>query len=574
MAILTAVSACRGGDLAALGDLPADSYVAVLAYADDALVGASGLSPVDSLGRARIAVEADDDPERYVVYAYGLDAIDRLHGRPSDADLESMRVALAGTNGPRLPAPAWVASFAPGDPVSEIASAPDLTVQWLPDCPALLGFDEIGHVSESCQPLSCGTIARQSGCTLDVETPLCAGGRLRGFVRGDGTVDFESSMQFGTCRSRVKRADAAISFECTGAAFEGTTCPIDVYSRGPELPFEVMTRSTGGAEPIVDPPVLGPRLLGGMALLDGDVAVTRFAQPANEVLCSGVPTELLFFDHDSLLMQRGGPTLDCLRWLRRVPGADEVVGVYNDGDFGLARIDEAGDVVRTATIALEPELYPVDLAVDPSRNVVVLLVTSIGDTTGYAASYDLDDFSLVERSGSLGRSPRAITLLGGGRFAAVDSDLETLFVAQGTSVDAFDLRTQCGKGSARDLVHHPATNRYLASMRDDVNAIFVVDAEGDGTCRRFKLHEEVAEPSAMALWLPDPALVLAAFDGTALGGSDATYLALVNVAESRVLPGVAEIGVGPVAELEVTREGVVFALLAWSDRLVRLVYRP
>ncbi len=575
VALALAVTGCRGADLAAIGDLPPGTYVAILAYADDTFVGSSGLTRVDSNGRVAIALDAVDDPERYVVYAYDFDAIDRLHGRPAEADLATIPVALAGTNGPRLPAPAFVGGFVPGDPVSQVAVAPDLTVSWLPDCPALLGFDEIGHANESCRPLVCGTVARQSGCTLDVETPLCAGGRLRGFVRGDGTVDFEPSVQFGACVSRATRYDAALSFECQGGFFEGSVCPIDVYSRAPPLAFEMMTRSTGDAEPIVGAQgVGGPRHLGGMALLDGDVVVTRFERPVNDLACRGVDTELLFFDHDSLLQTQGVPTLDCLRWLRRVPGADEVVGVYNDGDVGLARIDAAGEVVRTATITLGPNEFPNDVAVDPGQNRVVLLVTGVGDTPGYAMVFELDDLSFVERTADLGRTPRAATILSGGVIASIDSDLEIVYLAQGQSIAAYDMRTQCGKGSARDIIRHPATSRILVSMRTEVHAIFSLDPEGDGTCRRFGLFEEVAEPQALALWPNDPDLVLAAFDGTEESGHDRTFLAFAHVAESRMLPGVAEIGVGPVAELEVTRDGVVFALLAWSDRIVRAVYRP
>ncbi|MEQ9501805.1 MAG: hypothetical protein RIT81_33345 [Deltaproteobacteria bacterium] len=569
-----AVVGCRGGDVTSIGTLPPNTYAAVLGFANEALVGSTGLVPVDDLGRLDTTLSASDDPDRYLVYAFDRATIDRLHGRPEDADLAALPLRLAGPNAPRLPSANWVGGFQPGDPVSPLDEAPDLTAPWLPDCPTLLGADEIGHVSDGCSPFSCDTIARQSGCTIDIETRHCVGGRLRGVVRGDGSVDYEPSTLFGACVHRPTRYEAVTSLECQGGFFEGKICPIDVFARGTPPPFEVTTRPVGDGEPLNGGNGFGARHLGGMAILDGQVAVTRFARPAGVTGCKNVSTELLLFDHDSLLQVYGEPTLDCLRNIRRVPGADRIVGMYNDGDVGVALLEETGEVVATTTVALGPQHFPMDVVVNQVDQQVVLLLTAIEDEVGYGIAFDLETLERVGEVGPFGARPRAATMMPGGTVASVESEQPTIVLARGSDIVAFELRTQCGKGSPRDLIYHPDTGRLIASMRSETQSIFVLDPEGDGTCRRFPIYEEAGEPYALTNFPPLSSLAIAAFDGTDESGHNRSFIAFVDVAEARILPGTLEVGEGPITELEFSGNGTVWGLMAFSDRLAKLIYTP
>lgn len=573
--ILLAVGACASDDILVIADLPENAYVAAVAYrADGSFVGATGLSRRGSDGPIRAMLATSEGIDRVVVYAYDVAAIEALSDRPSDDRLALLEVHVAGPNESVLPTPAWVGAASRSLDVFElqpIDDAPALSADWLPPCPTLLDPGAVGVVEEACRAASCGTKARQSNCELLLEVPLCTGGRLRGTIDGRGTITFDESPQYGSCVSRTPRFDARASFVCTGGAFEGEVCAIDVYEEPKPRAMEVLAVPTGSGAPIADATDLGPRYTGGLAVLDDRVAVARFSTPATPS-CRGIGTTLSFYDHTTLDLVATATAPDCLRQLRRIPGTTDFIGLFNDEAIHVARFDRTGRMVASSTIAPRAMDVAIDVAVDaPGDRVAVLLST---DNRGYVRFFDLRTVApLPDHPGSFGTFPRSITALADGRIAVTESDQDEVYLSSNDDVLKLTVRPGCGRASIRTVRYHAARDVLLIASRDAAQGLLVVDPKGARQCDRLKNFEQIVEPLAMVSSPSDAALVWVALDGAERSGHDRTFLARAHLDERRFLPGATEIGVGPVAELEVSSEGVLFALLAWSDRLVRAVAR-
>lgn len=572
MLVLSITTGCSASSFDLWGDVPDDTYVATVLYDESGkAIGGSGLAFHRAGAAVEIEAEADGDVARATVVAFDPKLVEASIGFPGAAEARAQPVTLAEPSDARIEGAVWAGALdlaAGGGTLEVVDPIPDLTTSWLPDCATLLSPNEVGTMDEACRSLDCGTKVTQSGCNLEVRVERCTGGMLSGEVDGTGAVDFERSIVFGQCRTVPTRYDARATFECSGGLFEGAQCPMDLYGAPPEPAFDVARISTGPGAPLEETATHTARHTSGMVLLDDAVVVARNERTASPYACVNVPTSLLFFDPDTLESITAAVGPPCLRFLRRDPAMNAFVGVDRDG---VVRFDERGMVVATSTFAVPSNVYVRDLAVDPMRREALVLLTVLARMDG--ASYVLRfDVETLEPRGVYEQpdddDTRSIDVAPDGRVFVVEAGDDSLYVIDDGATQRINFRAGCGKGRPTTVRFDPGSGRAIVAGRGDLQAALLVELSGELTCRRAKMFEHSAEALSIAPWPLDPNLVLVGFDSNEETFEDRALLAFVETDNMRVRPGAIEIGEGPVSELAVRDDGVIFALLPWRDELV------
>lgn len=401
-ASLLGLAACTGPGRSGAVDAPPEDITwmgAIALDVDGRQVGATGLHPVDEAG-------PPPGTERAArMWLVGFTDVDlAAMGAPEDpAARASATLALAAEGDPRLPTPSWQATGVVLDGRAQLeatsASAPELTVAWLPECPQLLPAPT-ARVDASCRLFQCEATAHQDGCDVqfDLQTQ-CNVGALRGRVDGQGRLQFEASDVFETCQ-QVPAEDLTegvqVAVQCSGpVSLEVRGCNLQVHA-STTAPDARVTRRRIFEAPISARPVSfrARGYFGGLRRVGDELWLTTHNGASTEHCHLEEKGRLLVLDPETLETTREMDLPACPVDIAPL-GEDMVLSVGGLGR-GLLRIGPDG--ASKGGVSLEGvDRHQVSrMVVDAPARLVSVIAQSVADgALSVVQTFDADTFEQV-----------------------------------------------------------------------------------------------------------------------------------------------------------------------------------
>lgn len=481
----------------------------------------------------------------------------------------------------------------PDEAYKSVARAPFAREDELPDrvknlrfafdtasCPSLGAMD----VDIRCGNPACVGALRQDHCDLVLDLSRCSRDPISLPIDRFGALCLAASEQFGRCTAKDPPSmDIAHSFACDGGTLGA--CDLDFYVHQDSAPIAVETKKILDVEvpSIVD---MFPRppygWLGDLAILEDRVAVTSYGNVIPKgSFCVGAPEgQVHFLDLDSMEIIGTATTPSCFGNIAPDPVGDGFVGTFGNDPPVIARFDKRGAMIASVGMTgIDPPelLFANSIAVDPGPPALAV-VTAANEIWEQRRSYffavDLTSMSVDPLTGRAGKNTRELQTFAPGVLSALeDIDNYMLFI---------DLATRRqSRAGALGLLNAGVGQLYSAldgstlvlSMNGMAGGVFTFELTGDlkGRSRPFELW---AETWAIAPWPADRRLFLAGIsvrEEPRLG-----YLALVDVARPRFLPGRVRVGSGPAAigRLHEDRQGMLWAVLPWTAEVIRVRAAP
>lgn len=577
--------ACGGGPLAVgVPDLPDDvAWLAVLALdASGRALATSGLVRRGSPSSEALLSAAVEDGAALHLVGY-TDAQLAGFELPDATTLAELPLAIASAIDPVLPAPrhAAVGPVIEGEArLARNEAPPELTVAWLPRCPRLGLARGSGFASVSCAYAQCEPILEQVGCEIDLDASSCGLGTSRGQVDGRGRVRFPSSPSLGTCDAPVELVDTRFAVECRGGS--AGRCRIEGYL--PPFPprFEVDTLRLISL-PDLDPTGVGrppAGRLGEVVVLATEVMVVGFGGASRSAECSSPdPSRLHFVHAEDLVVTRTATAPSCLFFATRDPGGGGFLATYGHETPMLGRFDARGRRLAAVPLehpALEPQHRPHGLVALGAAGVVsVAMATTsteaVGSKQSVVLSYELGSLRPVSATDplALGRV-RALAPSGPDELLLGDdaNDLVAFLEPRSAEVRSPVLLRTLGSGMHADVnAVLRVGDQVVIGGGDEDGGLYVFPRRSAVTVERAAPGELRIAPTALGVALGGRHVVVGAMG---VDGARPAVLGLLDLERVQLLPGLLEVGRGPVRDLEIDDRGRVWATLPWSSTVLRI----
>jgi hypothetical protein len=553
--------------------LPASITHLLVVGLDDAgeVVGGSGVVPV--AGARADAFAELPGVVAYEVHGFSAAALASVAPLPGEAVLRASLVRAARDGEVVLPPATWSVRFDDAGAPSGEARSRSLTADWLPACPRRVPEGSV--LAMSCANADCTPRLTQVGCKVRLDAASCALGEAEGTV-GAREVVLETATLPGVCAEVEAAEGVALSLDCATA--RGERCRLDVVTATAPPPLDVATAALAPGASFFDP-INNPRppvgFLVGLAPLGRDVLVARLDAPWVWWDCR--PERRAWVDvigASSLAVTRTATAPGCT--MRGVPDplGRGLLVLVGGQPGGLALIGPQGQVLRQVSFdaaVRRPSEAPLALLATASR-VVVALTSFDGSET--STLIELDPQDLVARDHTT--VPDRVEVLGlgvDGEVLVLTDDVDTLLTLDADLVlrEPRPLWDLCSEGfrvkPAVLFPYAPTRTLVLPSLDDQAQALFLL--ETSGACAPVVFPGASRDVTALAVWPPDPELVLVGLLAARSRGS----LALFEARRRRWVGGELPLGLGPLDLATPDEAGRVWLLAPWTGTLVRVTPR-
>ncbi len=529
-----------------------------------------------------------DAPLRVVGWA--AEAIEPL--LPSE-DISDARLEPALGCEPSLPAPAWAFEIQPDGARGAIdAGTLRLTAPWLRDrCPSIDGLGLLVHVS--CRPGWCAARGvAGSGCDGTMELSACGLGPLPISSQPTGAICVApAELAALGCEPLPSEAPVAAAARCTIGA---RRCEVELYHPAPAPFAQVRRRRLLPVEPFAPRSLSEDGTISARALLRayahdvevlGDEILVAHGDGQLGGRCDASeqrrPSVLERVDPDELATVGTATAPPCLR--RMLADGDAVLAVFaEEGDLWIGRFDRGGRRrVARPLDPRDPRQRPDD---DPDRPlaeavyVVELLRPTPGTLAVVLSTDDDGPRTLVFVVADDDLRPLRRRRLDGVTAMAAAATPEGIALASGRGViwlDPASLADRAGPSVAPrppwdDVTLsalHPHASELLAASVGEAPQVFAFGG-GASELDAAEILELPAQNSLLAPWTE--ALVLVGAVGQVSPGRFGGLVARYDPRRRRVLPGLVEVGGGPIGRARLDGRGRAWLLLPWSAELVRL----
>lgn len=555
--------------------LPASVTHLLVVGLDDAgeVVGGTGVVPV--VGARAEAFAELPGAVAYEVHGFSAAALASVAPLPSEEVLRAALVRAARDGEVVLPPATWWVRFDEDGAASGEARPRALTADWLPACPRRV--PEGSALAMSCANAECTPRLTQVGCALRLDATSCALGATEGTVRARGEVVLERADLPGVCAEVEAAQGVALSLDCATA--RGERCRLDVVTATAPPPLEVATAALAPGASFFDP-INNPRppvgFLVGLAPLGAEVLVARLDAPWVWWDCRPERRAWVdVVDASSLAVTRTATAPGCT--MRGVPDPLRrgMLVLVGGQPGGLALIGPQGQVLRQVSFdaaVRRPSEAPLALLATTSR-VVVALTSFDGSET--STLIELDPLSLEARDHTTVADRVEVLGLGvDGEVLVLTDDVDTLLTLDAELVlrEPRPLWDLCSEGfrvkPAVLFPYAPTRTLVLPSLDDQAQALFLL--ETSGSCAPVVFPGAPRDVTALAVWPPDPELVLVGLLAARSRGS----LALLEARRRRWVGGELPLGLGPLDLATPGDAGRVWLLAPWTGTLVRVTPRP
>lgn len=570
------IFACAPAEVLSTPELPeAVTHAALLGLGEDGqVVARSNFAPREG-SSFELRVSESGAPVRYRVFGWTEVDLGEF-ALPPDVRADFSPVALADAKDPLLPSPSFVAAGERSrltlEPDDE--PIPELTAEWLPPCPSLFPSGRALLGDFQCVRQRCDFSFSQQGCSFEIDTGDCRV-MLAGSIDGRGRLQVdELGTEIERCVDAGMPRDPALhTLDCR---LHGYDCHLELYEPGapPRIRAQLvdLTRSDLAGELNVG--VLPPRgAVGGLAVLADRLVVARLGEwvPGGECR-SARPSELLFFDKDTLEPTGTATAPPCMERLQASPNRDRFVAVFRDADhFHLGEFTSNGQLLRRVLLAPVSALPETMTTKNAVRSILwagdrIYVSTTLGDVV---LAYDALTFELSWQTAPMGSRPKSDLL--STPDGIVMSDLPDLLYFITPETGAFirpaNLTAIC-RASVFDptnLMYDARLGRYLVIDRALSSEVYVLSADL-GSCESASYFEASAEAYAAVPLPADPAIAMFGLWNEA---TSEVSLALMDLDAPRFLPGSIHFaGAGP--PWDMFAEGrVVYGLIAGPGGLFR-----
>jgi hypothetical protein len=579
----------------ATADLPADVSWIALFIEGNGLSSDTGTGFVHRDGDA-FRIFTDVAPGASTIWALGFtDAHLRSIGAPSEVQLRVERIARERPSDPIIPTADWIGRGDVGGGSIAIAETgdppPDLTVDWLPPCPAIATSTR-SFVDWHCGfGFPCDSYAEQNGCDLSIVLEACQPGTLTGHLDGRGRASLSNPFPSGACQLVQPDPGAKATVSCM-ASLPGDTCSADIYSPttgfGPQI--DTATIAATGCElhptPIDD--FYGS--LVGLAVLPDrvtSVAYDRSVKYGELIAEQCGNSTLVSVDAETLAVTRTPTAPPCLVALIADPQSDGYLGMRIAPSFAIMRIDRSGAIVASAGIP--PDIVPLRSALPRklvasgvSHTAAVISMGSLDPPVGPSTIgvFTLDPLAF-KMTVSVGPAALPAGYLDDGRLAVLDrsAEGEPVLKLVDTTTGTVSTHASAMPGCLSSKIVEASVSgsgaAVIGAARGTTHqSAFVYQSKPSDGCRETEFFEALAAPWATSAWPMDPNLFLAGVDGLeASPVTNRAWLAFLDASTAKFLSGSAPIGCGPVRAMGADPKGRIWLTLPWQARIVRVTPR-
>jgi hypothetical protein len=577
------LAACGPGEIVvSLPIAPAgiDRVAVLLTGADGQVISASGLVPVTAEAQrfeVQDGVEAEDVRGAWVI---GHDLVSLPSGLRPDADtLSRDALTVVVSAGRQLGPPAWVAR---GERVEDTvrvdtttAMAPAVSAPWLSRCPLIFARGR-GVADLSCKEQTCPITVEQVGCTLVIDASSCTYGRVVAQISSDGALSVDPTSQLGACDAGSPGVEPG-SLELSCDLRRPQPCDIVLYPLSDTPQFEVTEvvlspRATTRSD-FVRPPY---GFVHGAAVTGPHLVVSELSLGAEPGTCRGVASELHVVDTRTQTRVLTATAPDCLVHLAPALSDGEVLGIYADAGWHVARFDTQGRMHGAVALELDAAAEVVGVTTDPrSASGPELMLVARTASGGVALLVDARTLAPRGRFDLGAVDPRSPHLTPAG-FTVLDETNDQLGFYQrdtGVRTQFVDIRgNNPDEGMGRSL---PFGGDYVVTAAGRLGGVKVARL-GEIRADPARPYEDWVQPYGLAPWPADPTRLMVGLTGLydedrldlPRDHNDA-YVTLFDPERARVLPNMLRVGRGPVDHL-LAVEGApgLWLTLPWESKLV------
>lgn len=557
-----------------------DRVAVLLTNADGQVISASGLVPVTAEAQRFEVEDGVEEEDVRGAWVIGHDLGSLPSGLRPDADTLSRDALTAAVSaGRQLGTPAWVARGGRVEDTVRVdtttASAPAVSAPWLSRCPLVFPRGR-GVADLSCKEQTCPITVEQVGCTLVIDATSCTYGRVVAQISSDGALSVDPASQLGACDAGSPGVEPG-SLELSCDLRRPQPCDIVLYPQSEAPQFQVTDvvlspRSTTRAD-FVRPPY---GFVHGAAVSGPHLFVSELALGAERGTCRGVSSELHVVDTRTRTRVLTATAPDCLVHL--VPGMDEgeVLGVYADAGWHVARFDTLGHARGAVAIDLPASAEIMGITTDTrSSSRPELMLVARTASGAVALLVDARTFAASARF-SLGLIDPRSPLLTSTGFTVLDEGNDQLGYYQrdtGVRTRFVDIRgNNPDEGMGVALAFGADYVVTAAGRQGGVKVVRPGLIRADPS----RPYEDWTQPYGVATWPGDPSRLMVGmtgiFDDDELDvprDHNEAYVTLFDPVRVRILPNMLRVGRGPVEHLlAVEGDPGLWLTLPWESKVV------
>lgn len=581
--LVLSLGACGPGEVVvSLPIVPegVDRVAVLLTDAGGQIISASGLVPVTAEAQRFEVQDGVEEEDIRGAWVIGHDLVSLPSGLRPDADtLSRDALTVAVEAGRQLGKPAWVAQgVREADQVrvdTTTAMAPAVSAPWLSRCPLIFARGR-GVADLSCKEQTCPVTVEQLGCTLVIDATSCTYGRAVVQISSDGALSVDPTSQLGACDAGSPGVEPG-SVELSCDLRRPQRCDIVLYPLSEAPQFEatevvLSPRSTTRSE-FVRPPF---GFVHGAAVSGSSLFVSELALGAEPGTCRGVSSDLHVVDTRTRARVLTATAPDCLVHLAPAVSDGEVLGIYAEDGWHVARFDTQGRMRGAIALELPPDAEVMGVTTDPrSANSPELMLVARTSSGGVAVLVDARTLAPRARFELGAVDPRSPHLTSAG-FTVLDETNDQLgFYQRDTGVRTrfVDIRgNNPDEGMGRSL---PFGADYVVTAAGRQGGVKVARL-GEIRADPARPYEDWVQPYGLALWPADPTRLMVGltglFDESRLDlprDHNDAYVTLFDPERARVLPNMLRVGRGPVDHLlAVEGDPGLWLTLPWESKVV------
>ena len=229
-------------------------------------------------------------------------------------------------------------------------------------------------------------------------------------------------------------------------------------------------------------------------------------------------------------------------------------------------------MLRSVPLPLPPARYQWrDLTAD-DRGHLFALLRDVVDQRALLFSLDRETLAVIGQNDQLSYDPVVLFPLANGDLGVLDeisNDLMLVDPSDATVRALLAFRVPCenDRPRVRRIAYDEASRLFALTAFEPDGGMRIIPERLDA-CRIARFYDRPADAYAIERW--DDRFLVGA---TEPSGDRTAMLALADFEEARFLPGVVEIGRGPIDDLERDTEGRIWMTLPWTGQVVRAAPR-